>query len=71
VKTPLRCRLFGHQHLPGAQVFSSVEQREVDGTWLSVRGWCKHCKAQLLLGSLWMQDSTAKRLAGAAPSATK
>lgn len=67
MKTPLRCRLFGHQHPFGAQVFASVQQRESDGTWLAVRGWCKHCKAQPLLGSLWVQDYTAKRMTDQTP----
>jgi hypothetical protein len=60
MKSPLRCRLFGHKHLNGAQVFASVEQREADGTWLAVHGWCVHCSARPLLGSLWLQDYTVK-----------
>lgn len=67
MKTPLRCRVFGHQHPFGAQVFASVEQREADGTWLEVRGWCKHCNARPLLGSLWVQDHTARTLLAKTP----
>lgn len=62
MKAPLRCRLFGHRHLEGGQVFSTTEQREADGTWLAVYGWCRHCETRLALGSLWVQDYTAKRL---------
>jgi hypothetical protein len=60
MNAPLRCRLFGHKHPLGAQVFAKVEQREAEGTWLAVYGWCSRCNARPLLGSLWMQDYTVK-----------
>ena len=61
-RVPIRCRLLGHKPLLGAQVFAATEQRERDGTWLAVRGWCIRCRKQVLIGSLWVQDYTARRL---------
>lgn len=64
-KVKLLCKVLGHLHPSGAQVFASVEQREADGAWLAVRGWCKRCDERPLLGSLWVQDYTARTLADA------
>ena len=64
-KVKLLCKVLGHLHPSGAQVFASVEQREADGAWLAVRGWCKRCDERLLLGSLWVQDYTVCTLADA------
>jgi len=66
---PLRCRLFGHKHPNGAQVFSTTQQREKGGTWLAVYGWCCRCPARPLLGSLWVQDYAARKMADASEPA--
>jgi hypothetical protein len=60
------CRLFGHRAPAGGQVFATTQQREADGTWLAVRGWCARCDTTPMLGSLWVQDYTARGLADAA-----